>query len=202
MDPDMVRQQEEEEAASRRGALNGRASFTPPRHDPFVMRAEPRDIPVAPVPAPAPAPARRIDPPKRAPGWLAASRATFYCVLFGALGLIGGIMLGVKLGLVSWQSLGLGMLIGFGLGWRAAVAVLRKRYTTGFTRAYRASLVPALIVLICLVGGLAVILPFAGSSLDGVPTSQLLRPWLLSLTVGALAGFVLAVPKMHANLRG
>jgi hypothetical protein len=195
----MVRQQEEEEAASRgRGIFSGRASFSRPRHDPFVMRAEPQNIPIGPVPAPA----RQFDPPKRAPGWLAASQATSYCVLFGALGLIGGIMLGVKLGLVSWQSLGLGMLTGFVLGWRSAVSALRKRYSTGFTKAYRAALIPALIVLLSLVGGLAVILPFAGSSLEGAQTSQLLRPWLLSLTVGALVGFVLAVPKMHANLRG
>jgi hypothetical protein len=199
MDPDMVRQQEEEEAASRlRGVLSRRTSFSSPRHDPFVMRAEPRNIPIGPVPAQAPI----IEPPKRVPGWLAASQATFYCVLFGALGLIGGIMLGVKLGLVSWQSLGLGMLTGFVLGWRSAVGALRKRTTTGFTKAYRASLTPALIVLLCLVGGLAVILPFAGSSLDSAQTGQLLRPWLLSLSIGALVGFVLAVPKMHANLRG
>lgn len=200
MDPDMVRQQEEEEAASRqRGVFSRRTNFLQPRHDPFVMRAEPQNIPIGPVPDPAPI----IQPPsKRVPGWFAASQATSYCVLFGALGLIGGIMLGVKLGLVSWQSLALGMLSGFVIGWRSAVSALRKRYTTGFARAYRASLVPAVIVLLSLVGGLAVILPFAGSSLESAQTGQLLRPWLLSLTVGALVGFVLAVPKMHANLRG
>jgi hypothetical protein len=195
----MVRQQEEEEAASRlRGVFNGRASFSPPKHDPFVMRAEPRDVPIA----PASAPARPKDQPKRVPGWLAATQATGYCVLFGALGLIGGIMLGVKLGLVSWQSLGLGLLAGFVFGWRSAVAALRKRGTTGFTRAYRASLVPALIIMLSLVAGLAIILPFAGASLEGAQGGQLLRPWLLSLGLGALVGFVLAVPKMHANLRG
>jgi hypothetical protein len=194
MDPDMVRQQEEEESASRlRGVMTGRAPFFPPKPDAFVLRAEPRELPKAPAPAAA--------RPKRPPGWGAALQATLYCTVFAILGLIGGIMLGVKLGLVSWQSLALGMSAGFLFGWRSAVAALRRRYTTGFTRAYRASLVPALIIQLSLVGGLAIILPFAGASLETAHTSQLLTPWLISLGIGATVGFVLALPKMRGNLR-
>src|SRR5258708_4224478 len=133
MDPDMVRQQEEEEeAASRLRKFVGRPPAAPAKEDAFVLRAEPRETYKAPAPAAAPAAAA----PKRSPGWGAAVQATTYCVLFAILGLVGGIMLGVKLGLVSWQSLALGMSAGFLFGWRSAVAALRKRYTTGFTRAY------------------------------------------------------------------
>lgn len=196
MDPDMVRQQEEEEAASfLRGIISGRAPHSTPKQDAFVLRAEPRERHQAPPPMAAPR-------PKREPGWGAALQATFYCVLFAILGLVGGIMLGVKLGLVSWQSLGLGMAAGFLFGWRSAVAALRKRYATGFTRAYRASLVPALIIQLSLVGGLAVILPFAGATLETANTSLLLKPWLISLAIGAVVGFVLALPKLRGNLRG
>ena len=44
MDPDMVRQQEEEEAASRlRKYVIGRPPSAPVREDAFVLRAEPRE---------------------------------------------------------------------------------------------------------------------------------------------------------------
>ena len=201
MDPDMVRQQEEEEAASRlRKIVTGRSPSAPApapaavKADPLVLRAEPRE----PFKAAAPA---AVAPPKRAAGWGAVLRATLYCLVFSILGLVGGIMLGVKLGLVHWQFFVLGMSAGFLAGWQSAVAVLRKRYELGVVRAYRAPLIPALIILLSLVAGLAVILPFAGPSLETAQTSQLLMPWLFSLGVGATAGFVLALPKMRANLR-
>ncbi len=195
MDPDMVRQQEEEEAASRlRKFVIGRPPSAPMMEDAFVLRAEPRE----PFTAAAPAAAQV----KRPPGWGAVLRATLYCLLFSILGFVGGILLGVQLGLVHWQFFTLGMAVGFLSGWQSAVAVLRKRYKLGAVQAYRAPLIPAVIILFSLVGGLAAILPIiTGSSLATAQASQLLVPWLSSLGVGAAAGFVLALPKMRANLR-
>jgi hypothetical protein len=194
MDPDMVRQQEEEEAASRlRKFVIGRAPSAPMREEAFVLRAEPREpFRVAPA-APA---------VKRSPGWGAVIRATFYCLLFSVLGLVGGILIGIQLGLVHWQFFALGMAAGFLSGWQSAAAVLRKRYKLGVVQAYRAPLIPAVIILFSLVGGLAVILPIiTGSTLATAQASQLLVPWLFSLGAGAAAGFVLALPKMRGNLR-
>ncbi len=195
MDPDMVRQQEEEEAASRlRKYVIGRPPSAPVREDAFVLRAEPREAFKVSATAAAPV--------KRPPGWGAVFRATLYCLLFSVLGLVGGILLGMQLGLVHWQFFALGMAAGFVSGWQSAVAVLRKRYKLGVVQAYRAPLIPAAIILFSLVGGLAVILPvITGSSLATAQASQLLVPWLLSLGAGAVAGFVLALPKMRANLR-
>jgi hypothetical protein len=205
MDPDMVRQQEEEEAASRlRKFATGRPPSAPPKDDAFVLRADPRQPftnPRQPLKAAAPAPAAAA-PAKRPPGWGAVLRATLYCLLFTILGLIGGILIGMQLGLVPWQYFTLGMVAGFVSGWQSAVAVLRKRYKLGVVQAYRAPLVPAMIMLASLVGGLAVMLPIiTGSSLATAQWTQLLMPWLLSLGVGAAAGFVLALPKMRSNLR-
>ena len=195
MDPDMVRQQEEEEAASRlRKFVMGRPPSAPGQEDAFVLRAELRE------PSKAAAPA--AIPVKRPPDWGAALRATLYCLFFTVLGLVGGILLGFKLGLVHWQCFALGMAVGFLSGWQSAVALLRKRYKLGVVQAYRAPLVPALIILLSLVGGLAVILPIVTeSSLATAQASQLLVPWLFSLGAGAVAGFILALPKMRANLR-
>ncbi len=199
MDPDIVRQQEEEEDASRlRGIVTGRMPPPPPpRQDPFVLRAEPRAALRTPPP-PTPAAAPR---PQRPPGWGAALRATVYCALSSVFGLIAGIVFGAQLGLLSWQSLALGVAAGFLLGWRAAVAALRRHYANRMFRAYRAALVPALIVTISLVGGLAVILPFAGASLAEVHSGALMKPWLVSLCIGAMIGLVLALPKMLHNIR-
>ena len=198
MDPDMVRQQEEEEAASRlRSVVTRRAPAPPPKGDAFVLRAEPRERFREAEPAVEAAPAQE----RRAPGWGAALRATTYCVFFAGVGLVGGIAVGANLGLVPWQSLAFGVAAGFLFGWRSAVAALRKYYAAGIARAYRASLVPALIIILSLVGGWATILPFAGTAVDAAHTSQLLKPWL-GLFIGAAAGFALALPKLRANLRG
>jgi len=198
MDPDMVRQQEEEEAASRlRKFVTGRPPSAPPKDDAFVLRADPRQPSFKAAPTPAAA-----APAKRPPGWGAVLRATLYCLLFTILGLIGGILIGMQLGLVPWQYFTLGMVVGFASGWQSAVAVLRKRYKLGVVQAYRAPFVPAVIMLVSLVGGLAVLLPIiTGSSLATAQWTQLLIPWLLSLGIGAAVGFTLALPKMRANLR-
>ena len=193
MDPDMVRQQEEEEAASRlRKFVIGRAPSAPVREEAFVLRAEPREpFRVAPA-APA---------VKRSPGWGAVVRATTYCLLFTFLGFVGGVTLGFQLGLVAWQFLALGAAVGFLSGWQSGVAVLRKRYKLGVVQSYRAPLIPTFIILLSLVGGLAVILPVVRPSLQTAHASEHLVPLLFSLGVGAVAGFVLALPKMRANLR-
>lgn len=197
MDPNLVRQQEEEEAASLlRNVFTGRAPFSPPKPDPLVLRAEPRDIPKPPsFPSPT-----AFDDSDSAPGWGAALQATLYSLLFVIIGLVGGIILGARLGLVSWQSLALGMIGGFLLGWRSAVAALGKRYAISTVRAYRASLIPTLIILCSLVGSFASILSLPGASSSAAGVNPL-TPWLISLIIGAAVGFALALPKMFDNLR-
>jgi hypothetical protein len=200
MDPDMVRQQEEAEAASRVHIFaTGRPPAAAVKQDAFVLRAEPRE-PFNPIVTPA-APTPAATPVKLPLGWGAVLRATLYCLFFTVLGLVGGILLGMQLGLVHWQFFALGMLVGFLSGWQSAVAVLRKRYRLGVVQAYRAPLVPAAIILLSLVAGLAVFLPIiTGTTLATAQANQLLAPWLFSLAVGAAAGFVLALPKMRTNL--
>ena len=185
MDPDMVRQQEEEEAAARlRGAVMARASTAQPEN-PFARRADPRDA---------------LEPPKTAPGWGAALRASFLSLVVTALALIAGIMLGVKLGLVAWQSLAIGAVAGYLLGWQSAVAALRRRYQLSVGKAFRAPIVPTALILLALVLSMATAALFTDISPTALSDSFLPSYWI-TVGVGALVGFILAAIRLHGNLR-
>ncbi len=192
MDPDMVRQQEEAETATRqRGPAAARpAAQSPHGHNPFVLRADPRGG-IRP-----PRPVR----PKSAPGWGAALRGSFFCLIITALALVAGIMIGVKIGLVAWQSLGIGIAAGFLLGWQSAVAALRRRYQLSLTRALRATIVPTALILFALVLAMATAALFMDISPTALSDSFLPSYWI-TVGIGGLIGFVLATIRMHGNLR-
>jgi hypothetical protein len=81
------------------------------------LRAEPRrfeDTAAAPA-----------EPAPRRVGWFAAIRAGIYCLIMTTLGLLAGIMIGVRTGLFPSQSLAVGAALGLLLGWQAALASLR-----------------------------------------------------------------------------
>jgi hypothetical protein len=195
MDPDMVRQQEEAEAMSRMGRTPAARAAIAPRvanDDPIVLRAERRD---GSVPA---LPATRFAR-HRPQGWGAALRACFFCLLLAAVGLVGGIMLGVKLGLIPEQSLAIGAGIGFLLGWQAAAASLRRRGLP-FARAIRAAFMPTAIILIALIGGMAAASLRMDIAARTIPDYASSGYWL-SVGVAALIGFILASAKMRRSLR-
>jgi hypothetical protein len=191
MDPDMVRQQEEAEAAARlRRAAMARASVGRPPESPFSAKVEARDDLARHVP----------EPPKATPGWGAALRASFFSLVVTALALIAGIMLGVKLGLVAWQSLAIGVVAGYLLGWQTAVAALRKRSAVSLGKALRAPLVPTALILFALVLSMATAALFTDISPTSLSSSFLPSYWI-TVAIGALIGFTLATIRMHGNLR-
>jgi hypothetical protein len=198
MDPDLVRQQEEAEAASRARRPLAAGSRTPqppiqppPQPDaPFLLRADPRDHLVA-------------SPPSAPPqflGWGAALRVTTSAFALTSLGLVAGILLGVKLGLISWQSFAIGAAAGLLLGWQSAFSSLRRRYKLGFASALRVPIIPIVIILVALIAGMAV----AAFRL-GLPASVLADysqgSYWLNAGLVALIGFVFAVLRMRKALR-
>jgi hypothetical protein len=194
MDPDMVRQQEEAEAMSRMGKSGAAQAANPPRaiqDDPIVLRAERRDGSGAPSAAPTSA----SRPPRT---WGPALRACFFCLLMAAVGLVGGIMLGVKLGLIPEQSLAIGAGIGFLLGWQAAITSLR-RSGLSFGRAIRVAFIPNAIILAALIGGVAAAalrMDIAARTISDYVSNG----YWLSVGVAALIGYVLASAKMRRSL--
>ena len=171
MDPDMVRQQEEEEAASRlRKFVIGRAPSVAVKEDAFVLRAEPREPFKAVAPAAAPASARSVGEPFSGRPPICFSSHLWVCRRY--------------LARHATRS----------SGWQFLRSAWRWDFCPAGSRQSRCSasatnwewssptarpLVPAFIILFSLVGGLAVILPvITGPSLATAQASQLLVPWL------------------------
>ena len=198
MDPDLVRQQEEAEAASRARrplAAGTRAQQPPvqpaPQPDaPFVMRADPRDHLVA---APPSAPPQLL-------GWGAALRVTTSAFAMTSLGLVAGILLGVKLGLISWQSFAIGAAAGLLLGWQSAFSSLRRRYKLGVASAARVPIIPVLIMLVALIVGMAVAALRLGLP-TSAPADYSQGSYWLNAGLVALIGIVFAVLRMRKALR-
>jgi hypothetical protein len=143
MDPDMVRQQAEEEAASR--ILHSRGAPPPD------MRIEPTLPMSAPLPRPRfPATVEQVAPPapSAAPLWGMAINVATSCALATTVGLVGGIMFGVKLNLVAWQGVAIGASAGMLLGWRLSSLALIRRGEVGRLRAYGAAFKMALLILL------------------------------------------------------
>jgi hypothetical protein len=198
MDPDLVRQQEEAEAASRlrRPIPAAAAGMKPPVSQahpvdtPFVLRADPREQLIASAPSAPPKPL----------GWGPAMHVATTSFVFTSLGLVAGILLGVQLGLVSWQSFAIGAAAGYFLGWQSAYASLRKRYKLGFRRALHVPLLPTAMILIALVAGMAVAafrVGVPGPALTEDPHSS----YWLNAGLVALIGYVLAALKLRKVLR-
>ena len=202
MDPDMVRQQEEAEAASRirrptpMGAANSQiaaraaAGLTQShaRDAPFVLRADPRENLTATPPL---APVRPV-------GWGVVMQASVLGLTATALAAVAGFMLGVKLGLLPWQSLAIGAAAAFILGWLSATVALR-RHGIPLGRAARASIMPTALILFALLTAMAVAALFNDIS-PATLSDHILPTYWINVGVGALIGLLFAVMRMRGNL--
>lgn len=140
MDPDLVRQQAEEEMASRGGKRRGSAGSNL-RIEPVL----PMGGPMRDLRAPVPPPRASINAAvRKPPGWGAAMSIALSCTLGVVVGLVGGIMLGVKLQLVPWQSAAIGAAAGLLIGWRLASRLLTRR---GIPSGSRRAFLPAMLIL-------------------------------------------------------
>jgi hypothetical protein len=166
------------------------AQQAPPPDTPFVLRADPRDHLIAAAP---------LAPPKPL-GWGGAVRVSTSAFVLTSLGLVAGILLGVQLGLVSWQSFAIGAAAGYFLGWQSAFASLRRRYKLGFAEALRVPLVPTGMMLLALVAGMVVAafrLGIPGAALTGDPQGS----YWLNAGLVALVGLVLATLRLRKAMR-
>jgi hypothetical protein len=194
MDPDMVRQQEEAEAASRLGRSPAARAAIAPRNiqdEPIVLRGEPRGA--------GRTEAHEPSRPAARPGWVTALRAAFWCLVMTAAGLIAGIMLGVKLGLIPEQKFAIGVGLGFLLGWQAAAASLRGGAAVSFGRALRAPILPTLTILVALIAGMFAAFHLTGLSPETIAQRDLPDFWLIVGAAG-LIGFLLAAARLRKTI--
>ncbi|MGF1621548.1 MAG: hypothetical protein ACFCUR_13160 [Rhodomicrobiaceae bacterium] len=203
MDPDMVRQQEEAEEESRLRRL-APVHMPPPRpapappapadsaKEPMVLRAEPRGIAED-------APASGKTAPPRV-GWFAALRAGIYSLIMTTLGLLAGIMIGVRTGLFPSQSLAIGAGLGLLLGWQAVLVSLRANAGLSFRRALLASLLPGVLMLVSLIGGMLAAAYFTGVTPETIADGHLPSFWVI-VGVGGLTGIILAAMRMRKVAR-
>jgi hypothetical protein len=165
MDPDLVRQQAEEEAASR-----------------ILSRREPPpDVRIEPIlPMPAHMMASRPHQPKptmavyqggleaataiASTGWRLAFGIAASCVLGTTVGLVGGMMAGVKMQLVPWQGALIGASAGLLLGWRLGSLALIKRRALGRMQAYGAAFRAAFMIFLIMAAAMFVAPHFTGAA--------------------------------------
>lgn len=186
MDPDMVRQQAEEEAASR--IIHSRGA--PPPN----LRIEP----ALPVPAqfsqsrfasgfekmtPPPAPVM-------IPGWGAALNIATSCAIAATFGLVGGLMLAVKLQLVAWQGVAIGASAGLALGWRLSSLALLRRGSYSRLQAHGAAFKMTLAVLAVMALGMFVLPHFVGPSTGANQPMDVMTFWKCVAAGGAASIFV------------
>jgi hypothetical protein len=156
------------------------------------LRAEPRrfeDTAAAPA-----------EPAPRRVGWVAAIRAGIYCLIMTTLGLLAGIMIGVRTGLFPSQSLAVGAALGLLLGWQAALASLRANAGLSFRRALLASLLPGALMLVSLIGGMLSAAYFTGVTTETVAEGHLPSFWAI-VGAGGLTGIILAAMRMRKVMR-
>lgn len=166
MDPDLVRQQAEEEAASR---ILSRREPPPP------------DVRIEPIlPMPAHMTASRSQHARRSvsvyqggleaatavasAGWRLAFGIAASCVLGTTVGLVGGMMAGVKLQLVPWQGALIGASAGLLLGWRLGSLALIKRRALGRMQAYGAAFRAAFMIFLIMAAAMFVAPHFTGAA--------------------------------------
>jgi hypothetical protein len=192
MDPDMVRQQEEEEMASRpRGAM--KVKMPAGRHTvsekPIVLRAEPH---------PPKAPSRSFPKPSGITPWSVVQTSVTGSV-FAAIGLFGGIMLGVKIGLIPEQRMAIGAGAGFFLGWQSMVLSLHRMSEIALGRSMMVSIVPTALIVGGSIAGMAAAAHLTGMSQLTAVGDLSMRYWLIA--GGAmLAGTFLAGVRLYRTL--
>jgi hypothetical protein len=192
----MVRQQAEEEAASRilhsRGApppdiriepaLPMSAQFSQSR---FASGFEK----MAPPPAPA-----------VLPGWGKAVNVATSCTIAVTLGLVGGLMLGVKMQLVAWQAVAIGASAGLALGWRLSSLALIRSLGLGRLRAYGAAFKMAFTILLLMALAMFVLPHFAGPQVGPGQPMDVMTFWK-SVAAGGLASIILGAAMLRRALR-
>lgn len=195
MDPDMVRQQEEAEIASRSPR---------PGQEPFQRSAMAQPAasyyPSAPHSYHSPsggAPPQRTEPIQRGV-WFTALLATFLTVL----GLSQGLKFGVALSLVPWQALSAGALAAFIAGWGGTALWLRFRHRLSSGRAAAAAFLPAVMVMIIMKAAFK--LADRYWTLVPINIAELLDHYeagVLIVSAGALAAYLLAFYRLRKSLR-
>lgn len=191
MDPDLVRQQAEEEAASR---MLARRTLTPDtRIEPVLpMGSLLRETREAPQPAPSTyragveAAAAVISA-----GWRTAVGIAASCVLASTVGLVGGVMLGVKLQLVPSQGAAAGAAAGFLIGWQVTSTALVRQATMPRWRALGVGFRASLVSLTVMAGAVFVAPHYLGA--PGAPTVPFeMGVFWKSVAAGAMIAIVLA----------
>lgn len=189
MDPDLVRQQAEEEAASRILSRHG----MPPdmRVEPVLPMAKPREMPpVKPERAVAPHQAARAAPAIAMRSWRVGFGIAASCVLGSTVGLVGGVMLGVKLHLVPGQGALIASAAALVLGWQAASAGLIRRGGLGTLRAIGVGLRGSLVVLAVMSGAMFVAPHYLGAAASPKAPFEIGVFWR-SIAAGAMVAMVL-----------
>ena len=197
MDPDMVRQQEEAEAASRLRRhpqeQSPQLSAAPPVAERITLSGEVRDVP----------PASAATPPR----WLKAGKggawfAAFLDTALTTAGLSHGLTVGEGLSLVPWQTLLTGGLAGFLLGWGGSALWLRLRHGFTFGGATGAAMLPTAMVLVVMMAAMkladrfgAMAPPALIEALEDYPADVLI------LGTGALISYFLALGRLWKSLR-
>jgi hypothetical protein len=189
MDPDLVRQQAEEEAASR--MLSRRAMPPDMRVEPVLPMARPREtlgrpsLPVSLQHGNTEAAATVV-----AAGWRTALAISASCVLGVTVGLVGGLMLGVKLHLVPAQSAMIAGSAGAVMGWQLASGGLIRRGAVSRWRAYGAGFRTSLLVLAVMSGAMFVAPHYLGSAATPRAPFEIGVFWR-SVAAGAMVALVL-----------
>jgi hypothetical protein len=222
MDPDMVRQQEEAEEEARRLK---RSVATPKVTAPVLAEPDPTEEaeeyvgPLQPEPetetvlihshAPGLPPVLPIRRRRRKPavearervGWLAAMRVSLYGLIMAGLGLLGGIMIGVKLGWSPAQSLGTGAGLGFVLAWQSAFVSLRANRDVSFLRAILLGVCPALILILTLIVAMVAGSHITGIKPDAISNVQLRDFWMIVASGGAVGLLLSTLQTRKLTLR-
>jgi hypothetical protein len=199
MDPDLVRQQAEEEAASR---LLSRRELPPEiRREPVLpmgtplttapasMRAEP---PAAPTPALA---------PLVTAGWRTAIGVATTCMIATAVGLVGGLMIGVKLQLVPWQSAAIGTSAALLLGWQLSALALMRRGRMVWWRAYRVGFRTAFLTLFVMAGAMFVAPHYLGVGASAPNATFAIGTFWKSVAAGAGLSILLGALMLRRAFR-
>jgi hypothetical protein len=198
MDPDMVRQQAEEEAASRIHARR------PPPPDRRIEPVLPMGIAMQPRMAP-----RQGDvypasvaaaPAIVTAGWRTALGIAATCVLGTTVGLIGGVMVGVKLQLVPWQGAAIGAAAGFVIASQVTAVALIQRGKLGRWRATGAGLRSSLVVLAIMAPAMFVLPHFIGAPVAPNAPFEIGLFWK-SVAAGAMVALVVGGVVLRGALR-
>jgi hypothetical protein len=202
MDPDLVRQQAEEEAASRIYAR---------REPPPEVRIEP----FLPMPGPTMAAAGRGRTRRPAgvyesgmqaatamatAGWRIAFGIATSCVLGTTVGLVGGMMVGVKTQLVPWQGALIGASAGLLLGWRLGSLALIRRAGMARMQAYGAAFRAAFTIFLIMAASMFVAPHFTGAVTVPGGAFDIAQFWR-TMAGGAAASLLLGAGVIRRALR-